>query len=109
MTSKTRTGYVREIVTRNGGKVKKVYSDGPIWRQSQFDGAWYKASEYSIKLEVDMRNEDKADALRELRLFGVLAHDVKRAYLTRPYKGKTGGHLKIEFNHCYTDFKKMKK
>ena len=105
----TRTGYLREIVKRYGGTVIKVYSDGPIWRLKQSDRSWHKVSGYAIKLVVDMRNEDKEDALRELRLFGVLGNDVKRAYLTRPYRKNPGGHIKVEFNHCYTDFKQMKK
>ena len=103
----TRTGYLREIVERYGGKVFATYSDGPLWRQKASSTEFYQATGHSIKLVTETSDEAMEQILTELRLFGALAHDVKRAYLTRPYKGQ-GGHLRVEFNHSYTDFRRMK-
>jgi hypothetical protein len=98
----TRIGTIREVIERNGGKILTWYSDGPLWRA--------KASQEIVrmagpmyKLDVDISKEGMDKILVELNMFGKLSYDVKRAYLSRKYKGKSG-YLKIEFYECYCDF-----
>ena len=98
-----RITFIRDIVERNGGTIVTWYSDG-----AKFDIRRHYANcqtewpTYKVILE-NTPEEVKQKIVDEINTWGIIAHGVKRAYISRKYRGK-GGHLKVVFNHAYCDF-----